>query len=118
MQNVVMLRECFATYGLNKYRNFLAKDYVELYDTEELASWMAEQIELHECPESAIFGIGLDLTMYVAITELNEDDELVIVVMSSPWNMDLFSEIDSEYRLCCYSLIEEISPGIWKVLED
>ena len=116
MSNVIMLRETFSTYGLNKHRNFLAGGYVELYDKEELADWMSEQIEMHECPASAIFAIDLNLKMYVGLTNLKE--ESIDVICFDEWDMDLFSEIDSAERLCCYGLIEEISPGIWKILEE
>lgn len=119
MNNLIMYRETFASYGLNKNRNFLEKGYVELDNEDELAEWMQEQLVEHGCPESAIFAINYNLDMYVAITEYDEDEEQgVISVLRFGWDMDMFAKIDSEYRLCCYGIIEEIKPGIWKILED
>lgn len=117
MQNVIMYRETFAAYGLNKKRNFLYSDYVELKGEKELANWMAEQLELNGCPESAVFAIDRELNMYVAMTDY-EDDEIVITVFKHEWQMDLFAIVDGNKRLCCYALIEEIKPGVWKILEE
>lgn len=70
MDNLIKVRiENFASYGLNKYRNFLSAidKQIKLKNRSELFLFMADLLVEHACTESAIFAISYDNHMYAGI---------------------------------------------------
>lgn len=111
----------FKRFHLNPYRNFLAAP--ECPDCGEKAALMLNEVkdvfgfanailEDHGCPKSAVFMVSLDNNYYVAIKDDEDHDETIF--LSSNYT-DFFAEIDGKYRLCCYGIIVEQTPGHWMV---
>lgn len=134
-------KEDYSLFGLNKQRNFLKGGAeIKVNDDDELFEIMGALLENHACLKSAIFAISRIGVMYAAvmyardedfddITDLSsiyEDDdddededsvEVVVDILATEFTIDWFAELDADFRLCCYSIIEEVENGIWKVLE-
>lgn len=115
---IIYRQEDYKLFGLNCNRNFLDVDIYEFEDEDELFDWTIEELQYHGCDCSCIFMVAQDGTMYASIAYYNEDEEEYIVdVVMHDFDLDWFSEVDAELRLCCYSVVVEIKQGIWKVLE-
>lgn len=115
----------FILYGLNRKRNFLkcpSDDCGEkvpfvFEEDSDLFHSMAYLLYQHECPESAIFAVGLNNEFYAAVKMYDEEaDEEVVQIMHSD-DMHMFADLDGELRLCCYALLIEVEPGHWMIQE-
>lgn len=117
--NMIKCRVCdFTTYGLNKYRNFLEGDQLNLDGMSDLRSFMADALIDHGCPCSAVFAIGYDDTMYASFmsTDIGDFGE-VFHGNHKGIDLDFFISLDAEFRFYCYALLIEIRPGIWRIIE-
>ena len=115
----------FILYGLNRKRNFLkcpSNDCGEkvpfvFEEDSDLFHSMAYLLYQHECPESAIFAVGLNNEFYAAVKMYDEEaDEEVVQIIHSD-DMHMFADLDGDLRLCCYALLIEVEPGHWMVQE-
>lgn len=115
MNNIIRFAT-FSAYGLNKERNLLTgiDPLVEVEDIEEMIETAVELLLLSECEESAIFLHSLD-GQTIAVIRQGED-----CIMTYPEKeknkYSFFSEIDGEYRLCCYGLMIETNNNQWKII--
>lgn len=112
---------CFEAYGLNKYRNFLNKNTLKFDNDEDLYNFMCSVIAEHECPESAVFAIDFYGGMWAGIAKVDDgiiDDEEIHLIGRKDLNPEWFAQLDAEYRFCCYSLLIETKPGIWKIIDE
>ena len=138
-RKIVKVRaKCFESYGLNKFRNFLAapececgcghKGHLILEDEEALFGFMYDMLSDIECSRAAIFAHAYDDKMYAAIKVMDDDydfdeeydpDENPIKFFGiNDTDMDFFREWDGEIRLCCYGLMIQRHDGNWDIIED
>lgn len=117
--DMIKCRVCdFATYGLNRHRNFLESEQLNFDNTEELLEFMGESLIDHGCPCSAVFAIGYDDNMYTGFMSADIGDYGEIFYGNKEkFDLDYFASLDGELRFCCYALLIEIRPGIWRVVE-
>lgn len=115
----IKCRVCdFGVYGLNKYRNFLNAGGTENLDTkEELFEFIGHSLIDHGCPCSAIFAIGYNDVMYCGFmsTDVGEYGEVFFGAQEN-FDLDFFASMDAEMRFCCYALLIEIRPSIWRIV--
>lgn len=107
---------CFEAYGLNKYRNFLGGKFLRGYDLDGVCVLCADILDEYDCGDSAIFIHSFDGEMYIVTWDYEE--EMYKLLQSENPKQDFFSIIDGEYRFCCYALIVEARPGLWRVVDD
>ncbi len=112
----------FEAYGLNKYRNFLCGKTITLDENKELFDFMCAVISDHSCPESAVFAIDYYDGMWAGIAKVNlngdvSDDEIELFGRKD-FDVEWFAQLDADYRFCCYALIIETAPGVWKIVEE
>ena len=117
----------FAAYGLNRRRNFMTspkcgcggKAVVCLDDIEEVKEFCKDMLMEHGCPEAAIFCVFKNGT-YAAVVKQPDDLEegqSVLLAIKPTKDRELFSDVDAEFRLCCYGMITEVNPGEWNIEE-
>ena len=122
MENIKVRIEDYGVYGLNKYRSFLNPGIVKLKTQDEFFSFCGELLILHGCFNSAIFGIGYDDCMYITkvidiLTDDDDDPRFEIEHLKiEAIDLDVFAVLDAEERFCCYGLLIEIRPGVWKLI--
>lgn len=112
----------YPMYGLNRYRSFMAapececgcgeRGYMLLSDHEAVAEFCVTVLSEHECPDSAVFAVFND-GHYEAFVKTSDEKEKIIDIGSN--DLHMFSEIDGQFRLCCYNLIIEEKPGQWMI---
>ena len=114
----------FILYGLNRYRNFIhlpkgedeSSLYLELNDEDDVKEFCTNVLHENPCPDSAVFCVFNDGCMLAVIKIWDDGDQGKYEFMAAK-DMHFFSEIDARMRLCCYGLICEITPGLWKIQE-
>ena len=117
----------FAAYGLNRKRNFLrapdcgGKAVVCLESVDDVREFCTDMLMEHNCPESAIF-CSFQNGKYMAVVKQpvdfeDEDGECLLFAIKPTKDREMFSEIDSEFRLCCYGMLTETKPGEWRIEE-
>ena len=111
----------FILYGLNRFRNFIHSPadepmYVELQDEDEVKEFCTSALHANPCPDSAMFCVFNDGVMLAVIKIWDEDERGQYEYMAAR-DMHFFAEVDADFRLCCYGLICEVTPGCWKVME-
>ncbi len=113
----------FLLYGLNRKRNFLEaplcecgcgkKMYFVLEDKDEVIS-LCEDLLLHtNCEEAAVFCVFKDGT-HLGAMKIPCEDQIIIEESN---DMHFFSDLDGEYRFCCYGLLCEMRTGEWHICE-
>lgn len=110
----------FATYGLNKQRNFMRPPKGEesricLEDADEVYELCAELLAENGCDNSAIFLLFNDGLQRVVLCQEKEENYEVLVIGGK--GNDFFGAIDAEFRLCCYGLMIEVEPGQWEICD-
>lgn len=117
--------EKFSAYGLNAFRNFMSAPDCDcgcggimLDDNDEVFGFMNAMLQEHDCECSAIFAIDYDGAMYAGVLEPECEEDSIHIMGIPNTNMDFFADIDAEFRLCCYGLMIEIEPGVWKIVEE
>lgn len=107
--------EDYGVYGLNRHRSFLESDIINLDNLDELIEFINEMLIEHECLACAIFAITYSDQMIAGFTAgtLNE----IYYTSNEEVDLDFFATLDGELRFCCYSLLIEIRPGIWRIIE-
>ena len=128
--NNKILIDQYIIYGLNRRRSFLhlPKDNnaVTLPTQEDIEEFAKEILRSKEC-ECALFFVHKDGT-YSSVfktvlsekpsDDFDEDGNLVITysIAKSPRknDMHLFSWLDGEFRFCCYSILIEITDGLYE----
>ena len=117
-----MTYNSFAFYGLNRNRNFLKCPTCEdkipfiIDSKKEIEERCQELLAMHSCPDSAIFLVYQDGNMETIFKHHVYDDGIEFGMMDG-CDMHFFSEMDGEYRYCCYGLIIEERPGEWMIQE-
>lgn len=113
--NIVRLY-CFEAYGLNKYRNFLKGKFLKNCTEDDVFEYCIDALDQYECEDSAIFIHSFDGEMYVILYDYEE--EMYKVLQSNEPEQDFFSILDGENRWCCYALIVESRPGLWRIVSE
>ena len=127
-------KENFASYGLNKFKNFMQSPVCEcgcggsysilLKNREELFGLMNNLLMDNDCDCCAIFAHAYDGNLYTAIKCIsdeessNEDDTPVKFFGAKDDYLDFFQEWDGEVGFHCYGLMIETEKGKWKVIEN
>ena len=121
----------FAAYGLNHKRNFLKAPKCEcggkadlcFENEDEVKDFCVSTLQEHNCMEAAVFCAFHD-GRYMAVVkqpefaeDLDDIEKYVYVYIKPSRHKDMFADVDSEFRLCCYSLITEIENGLWRIEE-
>lgn len=114
--------KCFEAYQLNKHRNFLESPRCDcgcggkalLVAEDDIHQIAAGFLEDHDCPNSAVFLLYDDDYMEAVV----KTEDVIEVVTAEKYDRQLFSIIDAEFRLCCYSLMMETEDGLWEIIED
>lgn len=117
----------FAAYGLNRKRNFLQPPkcdcehdaFLCLRDEEDVRDFCTDMLMEHTCPEAAVFCSFKDGRYMAVVKQPDELDEgqSILFAIKPAKDREMFSDIDSEFRLCCYGMITEVNPGEWRVEE-
>jgi hypothetical protein len=92
-----------------------------LEDEEDIKGFCGDVLMEHTCPDAAIFCSFRD-GRYMAVVKQPEDPdddegERLLFAVKPTKDRNLFSDIDAEFRLCCYGMITEIKPGEWRIEE-
>lgn len=115
----------YPMYGLNHNRSFMKAPVCDcgcgqpmhtvLETKDEVREFCMSTLNEYDCPESGIFAVFLDGT-YMAVWKAydHEREEMTFLVAEGN-DTHFFSEIDGEFRLCCYNLIIEEDPGQWMI---
>lgn len=108
--------ESFSAYGLNKFRNFLLPlQEIELNSSEEILNWAADALFDNECDNSAVFiHLMNNIGIIIIYSGLNKVDVIVSEEEIEP--NTFFSSFDGDYRFCCYGILIEYQPGIFKTV--
>jgi hypothetical protein len=116
----------FATYGLNRYRNFLkapececgcgAKGRIVVDDRDALYDFMAQMVLSYDCEEPAVFAVAQNGDMIVAMREYDDKGEPTCPICVGK-GYNFFSKIDGDVHFCCYGLLMEQEDGTWEICE-
>lgn len=115
----------FATYGLNKLRNFLSPprcpDCGEpgtlcFENEQDVYEFCTDLLVEHGCDSSAIFLLFADGSQRVALYMPEDEEDAVVSVIGSSDHY-FFAEVDAECRLCCYGMMIEVEPGHWEICD-
>ena len=128
-------------YGLNRRRSFLTLprgNKIRLDSPEDITNFARKTLKEKLC-ETALFFVYLDGTyssVFKVMTSddhekdvLEEDDELTFTLTSDichtltyaicqtgkSKDSHMFSELDGDFRFCCYSLLVEVKNGVFEV---
>lgn len=108
----------YILYGLNRERNFLkpsvAKKILPLESKSDVYDFCASTLHQCDCEKSGMFAVFLDGTYMAMAKEVNEDGFENFITAEDD-DMHFFSEFDADFRLCCYSLIYQISNNQWRI---
>ena len=120
MANIQQIRlNNFAAYGLNRKRNFMSAPECDmnvcLGTVKSVREFCMGTLNEHPCMEAAIFCCFKD-GRYMAVIKQPDDDMIPTYLVVRPTrDRDCFSEVDSEFRLCCYGMITEVKKGLWRI---
>lgn len=106
---------CFEPYGLNRHRNFLECGFLK-GDLTEILEYAADEIAESGCDNCGVFVQTFD-DEHILLTYSYEDGGFITMQPQEEDN-DFFALMDAQLRLCCYGLIIEMRPGVWRVIDE
>ena len=110
--------ESFEVYGLNKHKNFLEGDEMQIDSAEAMVEWADKLLsENEEAKNMAIFIHASNDVMYVVSKEMFEDGiTFAVFNYTGQDNLDFFAMIDAELNFSKYGLIMQVGKTTWKII--
>ena len=115
--NICKIRvESFEVYGLNKYKDFLEGDELNMDSAEDVIEWACNV--LNEDPSEsnmAVFIQASNDALYAVTKEVCEEyvDIFKYVIQD---DLDYFAKLDAELNFSKYGLIMQVGKTTWRII--